>query len=107
MLTREQLLNRRTKTATVPADELGDGETLNVRLLSAAQFMRLSNDAKLNPELGYAHWLVATVCDGDGKPLFGADDLDAAAGLPFPLVTRLIDAAQKLNGTATASGPNA
>ena len=106
MLTRDQLINRRTKLVSVSADELGEGETLNVRLLSAAQFMWLSADSKLKPEEGYANWIVATVCDDDGKPLFEATDLDAATDLPFPLVTRLIDAAQKLNGTATASAGN-
>lgn len=107
MLTRDQIKNRRPKIEAVPAPELGEGATIGVRLLSAAEFMALSAKAKEKPEIAYAHWIIACACDEQGSPIFTADELDDAAGLAFPLVNRFIDAAQRLNGTSTAAAGNA
>lgn len=106
MLSREQILSRPPTIEQVPAPELGDGATLGVKLLSAAEFLRLSNAAKPQGEQAYACWLLACVCDEAGKPVFAADDIEAVTALPFPLVNRLIDAAQRVNGTSEAAAKN-
>lgn len=98
MLTRENVLNRQPKFEVVAAPEIDPDATLNVKLLSAAEFMKLSNDGKSSPDLAYAHWIAATVCDTNGVPLFKPEDLSAVGNLPFPLVNRLIDAAYRING---------
>lgn len=99
MLTKNDILNRPRTIEQVPAPELGDAATLGVRLLSAAEFLKLSGEAKAQPELGYAFWIIATVVDDNGTAMFTDADLEAVTALPFPLVDRLIDKAQKVNGT--------
>ena len=106
MLTRDQILSRPPTIEQVPAPELGDGATLGVKLLSAAEFLRLSNVAKTKGDQAYACWLLACVCDAQGKAIFNPDDADAVGGLPFPLVNRLIEAAQRVNGTSEGAAKN-
>ncbi|HEV2294094.1 MAG TPA: hypothetical protein VGR35_09560 [Tepidisphaeraceae bacterium] len=108
-LTREQILQRRkVTTEVVPAPELGDGATLNVRRLSAREFMELTEQAKTDSDNAYAYWIAATVVDdtGEGK-VFTVDDAKGLVSeLDITLVERLTDAAQRLNISKKADGPN-
>jgi lipoprotein-anchoring transpeptidase ErfK/SrfK len=107
-LTKDQILAaRRTATETVPAPELGDDAALIVRRLSARDFMALTDKARAEPELAYAHWIAATVVDDAGRPVFDAADASGVvAELDITLVERLTDAAQRLNISKKAEGPN-
>lgn len=107
-LNREQILARRvTATEVVPAPELGDGATLTVRRLSAREFMVMTDKAKAEPELAYAHWIAATVVDDQSARVFTVDDAQGlVADLDITLVERLTDAAQRLNISKKADGPN-
>jgi hypothetical protein len=97
-MTREQVLARRERpTETVPCPELGDGATLTVRRLSAKEFMALTERAKAQPDLAYAHWIVATVIDDQGNAMFSEADAAELAEQDITLVERLTDAAQRLN----------
>src|SRR5688500_12409091 len=99
MLTREQILRpRKLATKSVPAPELGDGETLTVRRLSAREFMDLTAKAKGQPEIAYAHWIVATVVNDAGTRIFNEDDAVALGEQDITLVERLTDEAMKING---------
>lgn len=99
MLTREQILKpRKLVTKTVPAPELGDGETLLVRRLSAREFMDLTAKAKTQPDIAYAHWIVATVVDEAGNRLFTEEDATTLGEQEITLVERLTDEAMKING---------
>lgn len=106
MLTRTDILNRPPTIETVPAPELGEGATLGVKLLSAAEFMGMSSDPRSKGDKAYAAWLLACVCDQTGQPVFTADDFDALTSLPFTLVNRLIEVAQKVNGTTETAAKN-
>lgn len=98
MLTREQILApRKLPTETVPAPELGEGCTLTVRRLSAREFMDLTAKAKAQPDLAYAHWIVATVVGEDGKPILTEADAAAMAEQDITLVERVTETAQRLN----------
>jgi hypothetical protein len=106
MLTRNDILNRAPTIETVSAFELGEGATLGVKLLSAAEFMAMSSDPRSKGDKAYAAWLLACVCDEAGKPVFATDDFDALTSLPFTLVNRLIEVAQKINGTTETAAKN-
>jgi hypothetical protein len=106
-LTREQILARRVAaTEVVPAPELGDGATLTVRRLRAGDFLALSEKVKADPALAYAHWITACVVDEQGERMFTDDDAPALADLDITLIERLSDAAQRMNISKKASGPN-
>lgn len=97
-ITREQILrSRKLPSEVVPCPELGDGATLIVRRLSAREFMALSAKVKAQPDLAYAHWIVATVIDEQGAPVFNDDDAAALGEQDTTLVERLVSAAMKLN----------
>lgn len=102
MLTREQILNRyrdkKLVTETVPAPELGEGETLLVKKLKAAEVFEITARAKAQPDLMYAHWIVACVVDESGKPIFTAEDAAALGDEEFSLVERLMEVATRLTG---------
>jgi hypothetical protein len=106
MMTKDQIFSRPPTIETVDATELAVGSTLGVKLLSAAEFLKLSAAAKANGDQAYALWIIACVCDESGTPLFSSDDIESVTALPFPLVNRLIDAAQRVNGTAKVAAGN-
>jgi hypothetical protein len=110
MLTREQILApRKLPTELVPTPELGEGTSLAVRRLTARELMALIEKGKAEPDLAYAHWMVATIVDDDGKPLLTEADAAAMADQDHLLVERLVDAAQRLNlagkGQAAKNSP--
>src|SRR2546430_1203538 len=97
-ITRDQILRpRKLPTEVVPCPELGDGVTLIVRRLTAREFMALSAKVKAQPDLAYAHWIVATVIDEQGATVFNEDDAAALGEQDTTLVERLTSAAMKLN----------
>lgn len=108
MLTRDQILARTLSwpTEVVPCPELGAGATLRVKTLNARDFMDMSSRAKASPDLAYAHWIVATVVDDEGKAVFQPEDAATLANMPFSLIARLTEAAQRLNGTAEQAEKN-
>lgn len=96
--TREQVLSKRKlPTEVVPCPELGDGSSLTVRRLTAREFMALSKKVQADSDLAFAHWIVATVIDENGKPVFNEDDAAALGEQDATLVERLTTAAMKLN----------
>lgn len=98
MLTREQILNvKDLKTESVLVPEWGDGAVLKVRTLTAAEFLVLSGKIETDKDRAYAHWIVASVVDDEGKCILTEDDVTALAEKSFPVIQRILEAAQKLN----------
>lgn len=99
-ITREQFLARTLPSETVACPELGEGASATVRRLSAREYLVLAEKVKAEPQIAFAHWIVACVRDASGGPLFTTDDAAALADSDFGLVNRLAEAAIKLNGAA-------
>ena len=104
-LTREQFLTAcdiRSEVVAVP--EMGEGATVIVRGVSARDWMKLREAVKADPDHAYVHYLVATVVDDQGKPLFTPADAEALADKSIAVIDRLSAAAQRVNeGGGTAS----
>jgi hypothetical protein len=100
-MTREELLKNPFKwpAENVPCPELIGDETMTVRTLSAKAFLAMSAAIKKDKgkENAFVHWIINTVVDDKGKPIFTAADEEAIAEWPFPLISRLTAAASKLN----------
>jgi len=98
MLTREQILQHKLPTESVPCPELADGAALIVRRLTAREFMALNAKIKADPDAAYAHWIAATVVDEAGNRIFNESDAAALADQDFNLINRLTEAAIRING---------
>jgi hypothetical protein len=96
VLNRTDILNRKWPMESVTLPEF-DGETVNVKTLSAAEFLRLAELEKAHPQKGYALWWISCVCDEQGQPLFTVDDIEAITHLPISPVNRVVEVAKKLN----------
>ena len=101
MLTRDAIFAANDlPTEVVPVPEWGgEGATLTVRRLTAAEFLALLAKVKADPDRAYAYWLVFTVVDDAGKRLFTEADAEALAGKSMQVIQRLFDAADRLNPT--------
>jgi hypothetical protein len=96
VLNRESILAaRKLPTETVDVPEWGG--TACVKTLTAAEFMALTAKTKADPERTYAHWIIATVVDEQGQPVFKPEDVAAIGEQPISAIERLADAAQRLN----------
>lgn len=91
------LARSRPPTEAVPVPELGGGATVLVRTLSAGEFLRLRQQVQEDPDRAYAHWLTSCCVNEDGSPLFTQADAEALAGADIRVVSRLIEAAQRVN----------
>jgi hypothetical protein len=97
-LTREQILKPRPRvTEVIACPELGDDANVIVRRLTASEFVELNEKAREHPEKAYVYWLVASVIDDAGNPLFSEDDAVALGEQDVLLVQRLTEAAQRLS----------
>ena len=106
MLTREFLINRPLTFEPVPAPEIAEGETIGVKLLTAGEFLAVSANQKTKSDEAYVPLLTAAVVDATGANVFTADDAEHIKALPFTLVQRLVEVAQRLNGLAGAAAGN-
>jgi len=99
--TRDQLLAARLRTVEVAAPELGEGVVVRLRELTNSQVEQWRTSGNLE-ERADVRLLLRCLVDAQDQPLFGAEDEDAIAALPFQLVNRLAAAALELNAlTAT------
>jgi hypothetical protein len=101
MLTRDAIFAANDlPTEVVPVPEWGgEGATLTVRRLTAAEFLTLLGKVKADPDRAYAYWLVFTVMDDAGNRMFTVDDAEKLVGKSMHVIERLYAAADRLNPT--------
>jgi hypothetical protein len=114
--TKEEILGARRalKREVVSAEELGEGKTIIVQEMSAAQrelygegtlvmdeddVDEKTGQPRRKPKTGelYARLVVASVVDESGKQVFTEDDVAAVSELPWTLVERICDAANRVS----------
>jgi hypothetical protein len=82
------------------------GGEVYIRVMTSAEKDKLDEannlDGKLRWEGYRARLLAATICDGDGKLLFGLAEASELMGKSAAAVDRLLDVAQRLNGVTKA-----
>jgi hypothetical protein len=109
MLSKTQMISRPPVIEQINAEELGAGETIGVKLLSAGQFHKLlkqTEEGQMKEEPLFVHMLIACTCDEHGAAIFDCGDAETIKALPFKLVNRISLAAQKLNGIGDEPAKN-
>jgi hypothetical protein len=111
-LTREDFLRARDlPREEVPVPELGDGATVFVRVLTAAERDELETmsmterNGKTVPDLANirARYVAFCACDETGQRLFTTADIPAIGALHHGAMARIADAAHRLNGLGPAA----
>jgi hypothetical protein len=98
MLTRDQILSANDlPSETVPVPEWGEGATVKVRTLPVGEFLAAQKVGEQQPGHFAANWIIATVTDDEGKPLFTIADIDALEKKSIVVVERLVKAALRMN----------
>jgi hypothetical protein len=65
--------------------------------MTTGEFLAMSEMEKRHPNRGAALWMINTVVDEAGTPLFTEADVDAFTDQPISVVNRIVAAAQALN----------
>jgi hypothetical protein len=96
MLTRDQIFAKRE----FPRHELALpelGGSVQIRVLSAGEFLKLNEKIDANKDAAFAYWICAGVVGADGQPLFTEADIDRLKELPIGVVERMTNAVQRHN----------
>lgn len=93
------------KTASVPVPELGEGQTMRVRELSAAEYAPIGAmmmDAHIGrmgaTERANVLAVVKGAIDDEGNRLFTDEDEKIVGELPIPVILRVSTAINRLSG---------
>ena len=115
--TREMFLAAKLRTKTIPAPELGPGETLTVQepdddgleALNAADFpLDAKGDAAFNRKGRGVRWAIATVRNADGTAMMFTDaDAPALAKMSGVLMNRILHAGLELTSGKDPVGAEA
>jgi hypothetical protein len=96
MLSKDQILSRKYKTASV---ELEDGEAVLVRELSGTEGQELARLHQQGKQDGLLAWVACkAICDENGSRLFTDKELDAVAKLSVAFLKRVSDKVVELSG---------
>ena len=95
MLTREQILGRKPARKTVTVPQWGD--SVQIQALTAGAAEAMTKDYHL------VDFVIASVINDDGTPMFSPEDRDALQRQEFAAVRCIATEAIEFNGLSTAA----